>query len=55
MYTEYYAPRGRRRLMELGNTITSQYLSPEDHCVGILERPAAANPSSCGECSPVFS
>ena len=36
MYTEYYAPRGRRRLMELGNTITSQYLSPEDHCVGIL-------------------
>lgn len=36
MYTEYYAPRGRRRLMELGNTITSQYLSPEDHCIGIL-------------------
>ena len=36
MYTEYYAPRGRKRLLELGNTITSQYLSPEDRCIGIL-------------------
>ena len=36
MFTEYYAPRGQQRLMDLGNAIASQHLKPSDLCTGIL-------------------
>ena len=36
MFTEYYAPRGQQRLMDLGNAIASQHLKPSDLCIGIL-------------------
>jgi hypothetical protein len=35
-YALYYAPRGRRRLLMLGESIAQRYLSPTDQLVGII-------------------
>lgn len=32
----YYAPRGRKRLMFLGNLIAQRYLNPEDRLIGLV-------------------
>lgn len=36
MHSVYYAPRGRRRLQQLGASIAQRYLSPEDRLVGLI-------------------
>ncbi|HRU04579.1 MAG TPA: alanine-tRNA synthetase second additional domain-containing protein [Candidatus Brocadiia bacterium] len=35
-FATYYAPRGRPRLLMLGESIGQRYLSPTDHLIGIL-------------------
>lgn len=35
-FAAYYAPRGRRRLLMLGESIGQRYLSPNDQLIGIL-------------------
>jgi len=32
----YFAPRGKRRLMVLGNVITQRYLNPDDRLIGLI-------------------
>ena len=34
--TIYFAPRGRQRLMELGNQISQKYLTPTDNLIGLI-------------------
>lgn len=36
MQTEYFAPRGNRRLAALGNEISQSHLQPHDKCIGII-------------------
>ncbi len=35
-YSIFYAPRGRRRIYELGMQIAQQYLSPSDQIIGLI-------------------
>lgn len=35
-HSVYFAPRGRKRLMELGNNLAQRYLSPEDFLIGFV-------------------
>lgn len=36
MYAAYFAPRGKQRLLNLGNNIGQRYLSPEDRIIGLI-------------------
>jgi hypothetical protein len=36
MYAAYFAPRGKKRLLNLGGNIGQRYLSPEDKLVGLI-------------------
>lgn len=36
MYSVYFAPRGRKRLLNLGHQISQRYLSPLDNLVGVI-------------------
>lgn len=36
MYAAYFAPRGKKRLLNLGGNIGQRYLSPEDRLVGLI-------------------
>ncbi|MBE6970135.1 MAG: alanine-tRNA synthetase second additional domain-containing protein, partial [Ruminococcaceae bacterium] len=35
-YTIFFAPRGRKRIFELGMQISQQYLSPTDQIIGLI-------------------
>ena len=35
-YTIFFAPRGRKRIFELGMQIAQQYLSPTDQIIGLI-------------------
>lgn len=41
IYSVFFAPRGRRRIYELGIQISQLYLSPFDHIVGIVGEPGS--------------
>lgn len=41
MQAEYYAPRGRKRLLNLGTHITQRYLKPEDKLIGLIGKASA--------------
>lgn len=41
MQAEYYAPRGKRRLLDLGNRIAERYLSPDDRIIGLVGKAGA--------------
>ena len=36
LYSFYFAPRGNRRMADLGMQLSQMYLSPFDHIVGII-------------------
>lgn len=36
LYNFFFAPRGNRRVMELGRKITQMYLNPFDKIIGII-------------------
>ena len=36
LYNFFYAPRGNRRMMELGKKIAQMYLNPFDRIIGII-------------------
>ncbi|MBQ1705521.1 MAG: alanine-tRNA synthetase second additional domain-containing protein [Clostridia bacterium] len=36
LYSTYYAPRGRRRIYDLGIQLAQTYLSPFDHIIGVI-------------------
>jgi hypothetical protein len=36
MYSVYFAPRGRKRLLNLGHQISQRYLSPLDKLIGVI-------------------
>ena len=36
LYSYYFAPRGNRRMADLGMQLSQMYLSPFDHIVGII-------------------
>lgn len=36
MHAVYFAPRGRRRLIQLGDSISGRYLNPEDRLIGLI-------------------
>ena len=36
IYSTYYAPRGRRRIFDLGIQLAQTYLSPFDHIIGVI-------------------
>lgn len=36
MHATYFAPRGKKRLLCLGNSIGQRYLSPEDRLIGVI-------------------
>lgn len=36
MHAVYFAPRGKRRLLSLGGSLSHRYLSPEDRLVGLV-------------------
>ena len=36
LYSVFFAPRGNRRMLELGMQIAQQYLDPEDKLIGII-------------------
>jgi hypothetical protein len=36
MYSVYFAPRGRKRLLNLGHQISQRYLSPLDNLIGVI-------------------
>ncbi|HHX49905.1 MAG TPA: alanine-tRNA synthetase second additional domain-containing protein [Clostridia bacterium] len=36
MQAVYFAPRGRRRLIQLGDNISGRYLNPEDRLIGLV-------------------
>jgi hypothetical protein len=39
--SEYYAPRGKRRLLELGMLISQKYLNPDDRLIGFIGKAGA--------------
>jgi len=41
LYATYYAPRGERRLLDLGSQIAQRYLSPQDRLIGMIGSPGA--------------
>jgi hypothetical protein len=36
MYAVYFAPRGKRRLLNLGNHLAQRHLSPQDKLIGVI-------------------
>ena len=36
LYSYYFAPRGNRRMADLGMQLSQMYLSPFDHIIGII-------------------
>ncbi len=36
IYSTYYAPRGRKRLYQLGSMLSQRYISPEDKLIGVI-------------------
>lgn len=36
MHATYFAPRGKKRLLALGNSVGQRYLSPEDRLIGVI-------------------
>ena len=36
LYSFYFAPRGNRRMADLGMQLSQMYLSPFDHIIGII-------------------
>jgi predicted GTPase len=36
MYAVYFAPRGKKRLLSLGNIIAQRHLSAEDNLIGFI-------------------
>ena len=36
LYSFYFAPRGSRRMTDLGIQLSQMYLSPFDHIIGII-------------------
>ncbi|NLE75016.1 MAG: alanine-tRNA synthetase second additional domain-containing protein [Actinobacteria bacterium] len=44
-YAVYYAPRGRPRLLLLGETIAQRYLEPTDHLIGVIGEPGTGKSS----------
>lgn len=41
MHAEYFAPRGKKRLLVLGSNIAQRYLSPEDKLIGLVGQAGA--------------
>lgn len=41
LYATYFAPRGERRLLDLGGQIAQRYLSPTDRLIGVIGSPGA--------------
>lgn len=41
LYATYYAPRGEKRLLDLGSQIAQRYLSPQDRLIGMIGSPGA--------------
>jgi hypothetical protein len=41
LYATYFAPRGEKRLMDLGSQIAQRYLSPQDRLIGVIGSPGA--------------
>ncbi|NLG66693.1 MAG: alanine-tRNA synthetase second additional domain-containing protein [Actinobacteria bacterium] len=44
-YAVYYAPRGRPRLLLLGEAIAQRYLEPTDHLIGVIGEPGTGKSS----------
>ncbi|MBR3755914.1 MAG: alanine-tRNA synthetase second additional domain-containing protein, partial [Firmicutes bacterium] len=36
LYTNFFAPRGNQRMLNLGMQIAQQYLNPNDKLIGII-------------------
>ncbi len=53
LYSYYFAPRGNRRMADLGMQLSQMYLSPFDHIVGIIGD-AGAGKSLLEYARPVF-
>jgi tRNA A37 threonylcarbamoyladenosine biosynthesis protein TsaE len=41
MHAEYFAPRGKKRLLLLGSNLAQRYLSPEDKLIGLVGQAGA--------------
>jgi len=47
IYSTYYAPRGRRRLFDLGAQLSQRYLRPDDLLIGIIGAEGAGKSTLC--------
>ena len=47
----YFAPRGHKRMYQLGMQLVQLYLSPFDKLIGIIGEAAPARALSSGACS----